>query len=94
MNWKEDVFTKLSSIKKSSSNKKNSGPLLVQVKLCTAIMGMNVTIYQKDEHQPTSRSSYTTLEHVAKRCFKHLHRQLFKCVHLCSVNNSQKLEIT
>lgn len=53
----------------SMCSKGNTSPLLVQVQNCTTTLEINLVVSQKIGNSSTLRLSYTTPEHILKRCF-------------------------
>jgi hypothetical protein len=49
-------------------SKENSPPLLVGVQTSTTTLEINLVVSQKTGNSFTSRPSYTTPEHILKRC--------------------------
>ena len=71
-------------------NKENS--FLVSVKSDTAILEINIVVYQKNDNQCTSRPSYTNLGYIPKGCSIILQGHLLDYVYSSIIYNSQNLE--
>lgn len=60
----------------------NTHSLLVGLQTYIATVEISVGIAQKDENQSTSRSSYTTLDHIPKGCAILPQRHVLNCAAL------------
>lgn len=68
----------------------NINTLLMGIETCIATMKISVVVAQGAESRCASRSSYTHLGHIPKRCFLLLHSHLLNNIHCCSIHNNQK----
>ena len=71
---------------------KNTHPLLVGVKICTAIMEISLLVSHEDENESTSRPSYSTFGHIPKGLFILPEGHFLYHVHFCSIHTFQILE--
>jgi len=68
--------------------------LLVGLQTVTTILEINLEVPQKIGHWTAWGSSYTSLEHIPKRCSNIQQRHVLHYVHRSLIYNSQKLERT
>lgn len=58
------LINKRQSMLVRTQSKENTHPLLAGLQVCTATREISVAVFQEDGNRLTSRSSYTTLEHI------------------------------